>query len=245
MRCRLICVVLVLGHLVACGPRLGRRGPLVEAPLLPLVEVRLISGEQMVWEVFWQGLSIGRAELRVGLREARSLFTTGTLASALAKIRHELITVLDEGGPRAATELLVHDGETTRTEAAIAKDHFHLGGKPRQFVPGGAPLHTLHTALGAVRAWARLDAPRAFLWLLVDGELYRLDVEPPARERMDTGPALRIASTVRGLDPAFAPIDVTIWLADTEDRTPVRFVVAAGEQRLSAELVESTATFPR
>lgn len=203
----------------------------------------LIPGEQMVWEVFWQGLEIGRAELRVGPREARSLFSTGTLASALANVRHELTTGLDVGPHRIAHELVVFDGETRKQDVTLDGARFQLDDAAPRTAPGGVHLHTLHSALGAVRAWSRLEAPRAFLWLLVDGDLYRVDLERPAAEDSDLGRVLRIESTVRPLVEGMAPLDLTIWLAATTERTPVRFVVVSGEHRISAELTESTASF--
>lgn len=214
----------------ACAASQGVASETVEPPPLALgvAPAGLVTGEQMVWDVYWQGLVIGRAELRVGPREARSLFTTGALARAFADVRHELVT-----SRGAAHELVIFDGETRRHDDAPG-----VG-------PGGATLHTLHSALGAIRAWSRTEAPRAYLWLVVDGDRYRVDVERPHRERTDLGRALRVDSVVRPLIAGAAPLDVTIWLADTVERTPVRFVVVSGDHRLSAELSESTADFSR
>jgi len=226
--------MLVVVWLGACAARGGALAtPAVEAPPLALgaEPVVLVRGEQMVWDVFWQGLAIGRAELRVGPYEARSVFATGTLASALADVRHELTTALD--GERRAHEVVVYDGETRRRDVAIDR------------APGGGTLHTLHSALGAIRAWSRGEAPRAYVWLVVDGDRYRVDLEHPVRDRTDLGRALRVECTVRPLVAGVDPLDVTIWLADTEERTPVRFVVVSGDHRLSAELSESTAIFSR
>jgi hypothetical protein len=236
---------MLLTCLTACATSHGTSAPVVEAPpnALAAEPVVLVPGEQMVWDVFWQGLTIGRAGLRVGPHDARSLFATGTLASALANIRHELTT--DLGAQRVAHELVVYDGATRKQDVTLDGARFQIdGGAPRS-APGGASLHTLHTAIGAVRAWSRTEAPRAFLWLLVDGDLYRVDLERPHHDRTDLGRALRIESVVRPLVAGVDPLDVTIWLADTEERTPVRFVIVSGDHRISAELTESTAAFSR
>lgn len=236
----------VMTCLTACtAARGGPPTPAVEPPphVLAGDAIVLIPGEQMVWEVFWQGLEIGRAELRVGPREARSLFATGTLASALAAVRHELTTGLDRGSHRVAHERVVYDGTTREQEVTLDGPRFQLDDKAPRTAPGGVPLHTLHTALGSVRAWSKLDAPRAFLWLLVDGDLYRLDLERPTAEASDLGRVLRIESTVRPLAAGMDPLDLTMWLAATAERTPVRFVVVSGGHRISAELTESTASF--
>jgi hypothetical protein len=209
-----VLAILVGVWLGACAAPQGVTTETVEPPPLALgvAPTGLVTGEQMVWDVYWQGLVIGRAELRVGAREARSLFTTGTLARAFADVRHELVTSRDDA-PSVG--------------------------------PGGATLHTLHSALGAIRAWSRTGAPRAYLWLIVDGGRYRVDLEPPHRARTDLGRALRVDGIVRPLDAGVAPLEITIWLADTAERTPVRFVVVSGDHRLSAELSESTANFSR
>lgn len=194
----------------------------------------LAIGEQMAWNVFWQGVQIGRAELYVGMVGARSTFTTTAPASAFPNIVHDLSTDLGYGPHHASFEYIVHDGETRRQRITFDGARYELVGKPSRLAPGGAALHTLHTALGAVRAWSRTDARRAYLWLVVDGELYRVDLEHLARDRA----ALRIESKVRRLAPGFEPLHVTIWLADTDKRTPVRLVVVSGEHRISAELAE-------
>ena len=78
---------------------------------------------------------------------------------------------------------------------------------------------------------------------MIDGALYRLDVEPPTRESLDGMRALRVEGVVRALAPTGDSADVTLWLADRADRTPLRVVVVARGERVVAQLSESTASF--
>jgi hypothetical protein len=208
---------------------------------LPAV-TQLVAGEQMVWEVYWRGVLIGNASLAVDARRAHSKFTTGILARALADVRYELETRLTANIAREATELVVLDGETTRTELRLDGARYRINTRPGD-VPGGTALHTLHSALGALRAWAAPNASRAYLWLALRGKLYRLDATPPQAETLDGARTLRVECVVRALDPALDHVDVTVWLSTTEDHTPVRIVVETNGERIAAQLTETTATF--
>lgn len=196
----------------------------------------------MVWEVYWRGVLIGNASLAVDTRRARSTFSTGILARALAEVRYELTTELADRVAREASELVVLDGETTRTELRLDGSRYRINTRPGD-VPGGTALHTLHSALGALRAWAAPNASRAYLWLALRGKLYRLDATPPASETLDGISTLRVECVVRALDPAMDQAFVTVWLSTSADHTPVRIVVETGGERIAAQLTETTATF--
>lgn len=237
--------VLVLAvALAGCASGAGRSA-IVEAPAgpQPLSAVtQLVAGEQMVWEVFWRGVSIGRASLTVDAERAHSKFTAGILASALADVRYELTTKLADHVAREATELVVLDGETTRSELRLDGARYRINTRPGD-VPGGTPLHTLHSALGALRAWAAPNASRGYLWLALRGKLYRLDAARPVAETLEGIPTLRVECVVRALDPATDQVDVTVWLSTAADHTPVRIVVETNGERIAAQLTETTATF--
>jgi hypothetical protein len=212
---------------------------------LPFV-TQLIAGEQMVWEVYWRGVLIGNASLDVDARRAHSKFATGILARALADVRYELTTKLDAQIAREASELVVLDGTTTRTELQLDGARYRMtreGTAISDDVPGGTALHTLHSALGALRAWAAPNASRAYLWLALRGKLYRLDATPPAAETLDGIRTLRVECVVRALDPTLEQVDVTLWLSTSPDHTPVRIVVETSGERIAAQLTETTATF--
>lgn len=218
----------------------------VEVPRGPValpVATNLIAGEQMVWEVFWRGVSIGKASLTVdGNETVHSKFVTGILARALADVRYELTTKLADHVAREASELVVLDGDKTHTELRLDGARYRINTRSGD-VPGGTALHTLHSALGALRAWAAPNATRGYLWLALRGKLYRLDATPPQTERIDTLETLRVDCVVRALDPTLDQVDVTIWLSTSADRTPVRIVVETSGERIAAELTETTATF--
>ncbi len=229
----------------ACGPHAGSTLPLVEPPPTPLptAELTLLPGEAMAWDIYWQGLLVGRADLSVAAREAHSRFSTTALARAFAKVRYHGITTLDRGLATASRESLQYRGEDNAVVATIDGPRYSLDDGPPLTVPGGTTLHTLHTALGSLRTWSRGDAPRAYLWFVLRRTLYRLDVERPGKDEAQGHRALKIHGTVRASDRSIDPVDVTIWLSTTPDRTPLRFVVVADGERVSAELTDSTATF--
>lgn len=205
-------------------------------------ETRLFPGEQMVWEVYWRGVSIGKASLSVDGERAHSTFATGILARALADVRYELTTTLAGHVAREAYELVVLDGDTTRTELRFDGSRYRINTRPGD-VPGGTALHTLHSALGALRAWATPNASRGYLWLALRGKLYRLDATRPVAENLDGIHTLRVECVARALDPTIDQVDVTVWLSSGQDRTPVRIVVDTSGERLAAQLTETTATF--
>lgn len=231
--------------LAACTPNAGGvASPTPGAGPSPLpAAVMLEPGEQMVWEVFWQGLSIGRAHLAVAGNQVTASFATGRMARAVANVHYDLATTLVDRTARRAIEQVDVRGDADHTDVAIDGAHYTIRGGTRGEVPGGSPLHTLTSALGAVRAWASPSATRAYAWVIIDGALYRLDVDPPVHESLDGIRALRVEGVVRALDPKGDAAEVTLWLADRADRTPLRVAVIARGERVVAQLSESTATF--
>ncbi len=227
--------------LAACGPRPGSTIPLVDAPptALPAIGLVLAPGEEMVWNVYWQAMQVGRATLSVSAGEARSSFSTTALARAFAKVTYQLVTAIVRGAPASSREGLTMSGDASSVVVAIDGTHYAFDGGPRLAVPGGTTLHTLHTAIGSVRAWSLGDAPPAYLWFVLRHTLYRLDVERPTHDEAQGHRALKIHGTARAIDQS-APVDITIWLSTTPDRTPLRFVIVADGERVSAELTETS-----
>ncbi len=224
--------ILLVLCLAACTRRPGTQAPVPDAPpaSLALIAPHLERGEEMAWDVFWQGMQVGHAELVTGAGEIRTSFRTGTLASALSSVRYDLSTVIDHERALSTTEILTRSGTPRRVDV-------DLGARR---TPDGHPLHTLTSALAVLRTWSQATGPQGYLWLVHGGELYRLDVFPPVRDEALGKKALRIDAVVRALDRSVT-LDVSIWLARTANRTPLRFVVEEGGDRVSAELVESTA----
>ena len=248
------CLVLVL--LAACEPNLAVTPlpALATAPRVTAATERpllLIPGETMIWDVHVKGFTIARAELVVGEREVSSRVKTGRLASSLAALSHESTTTFDPTRARALRETFVIDGETTRVSARFERASFivrSLGSSARRprtpsvnlndarprAIPGGNLGHTMHTALGWLRAWAAPGAPGGALFVLHVGELYKLEFAEPIVEH----DALKIECRV--VPPGEDAVTISIWLTRDRDRTPRRIEISNGELALTAELVERT-----
>jgi hypothetical protein len=236
--------ILALVVCAACGaPRAGG-APIPEPPPRALADVapRLPAGEQTAWNVFYGGVPIGRAELIVEGQVAHTTFRTSRAARMLAAVRLELATALERGRVRGVREVLTLGRQTERAEAIVDGASYTPAGGEARRVPGGTRLHTVHSALGVVRAWSAGRAPgRGYLWLWSGGRLYRLDVARPVRDDVLGVRALRVDGTVRA--PHLGEtVTVTVWLAANADRTPVRLLLRAGAHLVAAEVAASTAS---
>jgi Protein of unknown function (DUF3108) len=209
-----------------------------QAPAAPITvrELLLVPQEQMLWDVHWKGLTIGRIELTVEAESVHSRFRTGAVVGTVTSIQHELDTVLDRAGAGAASqhELLTVDGDARTIDAAFDDAGFRIEGRPPPPAQAGR-VHTLHSALGALRAWARPGARPGFLIVLLAGEPLRLEVGEPVPEQLQDRAALRIDGRIAG---GASPAAVTLWLRAGEDRTPLRIELASDDTRVSAELLE-------
>lgn len=234
MRFAVICALCA-----ACGPAVpGTVAPLQTAPTIELAAIPplLPVGEQLSWTVTWMEVAVGQVDLAVSSAGAHTTFQTGTLARALLDLRYELATTIAGGAPRAVTESVVRRGKPERIAATIAGTSYRIGEAPPQLAPNDQRIHTLHTALGIVRAWSLHEVTDpAYLWLLHRGALYRLDVFPPHEDAVGDRGALRVDGTVRAIDRS-RELDVSIWLAPSADRTPLQIVVRAGDDVVSAQL---------
>lgn len=228
----------------ACAPFGAGGATLPEPPPRALADTapRLAPGEQTAWSVFYGGVPIGRVDLVVDDRAARTTFRTSRAARLLAAAHLDLATALERGRVRGVREVLTLDGTTERSEAVIDGARYTApGGAPRQ-VPGGTRLHTVHSALGVLRAWSAERAPTpGYLWVWSGGRLYRLDVTRPVRDDVLGVRALRVDGTVRAphLD---GTVTLAVWLAANADRTPVRLSLRSGPHLIAAEVAESTAS---
>lgn len=237
-------LLLSLLGVAACG-----RGPGV--PLRPLPELvmptppaapiaarelLLVPGERMIWDVHWKGLTVGRIELAVEADAVHSRFRTGAIVGTVTAIEHELATQLDRVGARPASqrELLAIDGASRTIDAVFDGAGYRIEGQAPQTVKRGQ-VHTLHSALGALRAWARPGARPGFLTVLLAGQPVRLEVGEPVAEQLADREALRIDGRATGGELAAG---VTLWLRAGDDRTPLRIELASEDARVTAELLE-------
>jgi len=200
--------------------------PVVATSVRPLL---LPPGESLIWEVHSGGIAIGRAELVVTGDEVHSRFSTNALASMLEPVRYELDTALDRAAARPARvdESISVGGEVSRESATFAGNRANLDAA---HVDAPGPIHTLHSALGWLRANARLDAPPTLLYILHDRELYRVEVGTPVRESLRDRPTLRF-------DVHAGDLGLVVWLSDDAERIPVRIIAKVGDLHIVAELV--------
>lgn len=199
----------------------------------------LPPGEQLIWEVYWKGLAIGRVELAITDDEVHSRFATGKLASSVTSIVHELATALDRPRalPRSQREITTENGAARTIDAAFNDTGVAITEAGATRTLAGARVHTLHSALGALRAWARLDAAPGVLNILVGGEPRRFEVQAPIAETLLDRDALRISARAQDHD---ATATVIIWLADDATRAPLRIEITSQDARVTAELISIT-----
>jgi len=249
---RMSALLLLLPPLAACGRGPGAPtalfGPLPELVMpgstdapLAVRELLLVPEEKLIWDVHWKGLTVGRAELTVDGDQVHSRFRTGAVVSTVTSIDHELATVLDRTGARAASqhEALTVDGDARTIDAVFDGAGYRIAGQPAQAVQRGS-VHTLHSALGALRAWARPGAAPGFLTVLIAGEPVRLEVGEPVAESLQDHQALRVDARATGGNAlgGAGPIIVKLWFRAGEDRAPLRIELATDEARVTAELLE-------
>ncbi len=235
--------VLVVG-LAACEPKFVAQPlpPLAvqQAPAAAIVQALLLpSGEQLIWEVQAHGITIGRAELVVGDAEVHSKFATNELASRFATVHHEMTTTIDRARavPLAVSELGVFNGTVRQGNATFDASGYR--DETRHSLPDGKSIHTFHTALGWLRAWADPAAANAYLFVLAAGKQYRLDVEAPVVEDLLGASTLRIACRARALAPEGDSIALTIWLSNDAARVPKRLAILVDGIRVTAELISA------
>jgi len=220
--------IFIVGAVAACTGPSFRPTPLpvlavAAPPARPITgqTLLLVPGEHFAYEVHLHGITIGRVDLEVTDGQVISKFKTEAVAAAFETVQDDLVTTLDRVGGRAAasTETLVigDDAKTFNGDASVAGNHGQ----------------TVHTALGVLRAWARPDAAPGYLVLLAAGKMWRLDVARPTVEDLQGTHALRIDGRVR----AEKPIALVMWLAASDDRTPLRIELSNGEFHVVADLV--------
>lgn len=209
----------------ACGgePKLVMKPlpPLMEpqarVPSQPIVvgDIGLDPGEHWIWDVQVKGFSIGRVTLDAGSEEILSRFRTNGLASAFANVEHDLQTVVDR----------------TSARPYVSSERLELGGKLRQFNTqySGTTAHSFHTALGAIRVWAKPDAPPGFLLVVHADQVFRLELERPTVLQDQ----LRVDGHVIGPD-----VDLALSIFFDAAHTPKRIEIRDGDDRVTAEQID-------
>jgi hypothetical protein len=144
--------------------------------------------------------------------------------------------VLDRTGARPVSqhEALTIDGSARTIDATFDGAGYRIEGQLAQTVKKGQ-VHTLHSALGALRAWVRPGARPGFLVVLFAGEPLRLEVGEPVAEQLQDRATLRVDGRALG---GASPATVAIWFRAGEDHTPLRIELASDDERLTAELLD-------
>jgi hypothetical protein len=134
--------------------------------------------------------------------------------SAISNVEYDLQTIVDRSSARPH----------------VSSERLEAEGKLRQFNTqyAGTTAHSFHTALGAIRVWARPEAAPGFLLVVHADQVFRLELARPITQQEQ----LRIDGHVIGPDVDLA---LSIWLDAA--RTPVRIEVRDGDERVTAELI--------
>jgi len=217
-----------LAHCVCLGMVACNEPTYVAKPLPPLVVPKLSSeltvitttssgfspGERFVYAVRVRGFEIGSANIAVADSgaEIKSHFGTSMLAQAVTSISHDLTTSLDGVKPTLGAERLSIDGKT------------------RQFATDftGTSSHSIHTAIGVVRAWAQLGAAAGFLHVVVGDQMVRVELSEPSGGK----DWLRVDGKLVGLD---SPATFTCWLDTAHVIT--RIEIRSDGEQVTADLV--------
>lgn len=94
--------------------------------------------------------------------------------------------------------------------------------------------HTVHSALGWVRAWATPHARASSLRVEIENELFEVDVASPVIDpaRNDS---VRVDAQASATNEA--PVMISVWLSRDERRVPIRIELERGAKEVSASLV--------
>lgn len=243
---RFAVIAVVFATACAHGPGFAPK-PLPElvatgSPLGPLDSRNFVldGGESFAWNVQFQGLSIGRAEISVGDQEVRSRFETNALASSFARVKYELVSVIDRNAhrPIGAFETAELDGESQTTNATFDGKSYAIGEPPvSHSIPDGN-VHTLQSALGVIRGWAQPQAKGGVLHVLVGGRIYKIVLSRPIPEDLYSSPAIKVSGRVSPLEGSGPAISFAMWVTNTPARTPLRIEVAGDGKQITAELID-------
>jgi len=246
MRSILRVSLLITPLLVACEPRAPVVRTLPELVIEPShaelpteMHVLLPPGEQLIWDVRAAGFSLGRVDWVVGDVEVHSRFATGEVASAFGAAHHELTTVIDRAAGRAvsADEQFDHGGDHRKAMTSISADSYAVDGGARRALPAHGVGYTIHTAIGALRAWSASEhhAGTIELSVIVLGEPHRLTIEQVRDDEVGGTKAVRLDGHV---DVDGTPAQFVLWLAATPTRIPLRMTIGVRGLSVVAQLVD-------
>ena len=254
--------------LVACGGAEAMTQP-VGAGARPTgtVEVGLVPGETMAFEIKLAGLLAGEAQLAVGElgdyegHRAVVVKSRAATAGAAALLKHvvdDATTVVDMTSGRPLTlDNTVEQGDTKTTLTARFTGHRVeiASTRPDDKAPrkqviefGEASVHDAHSAMAELRGWRADPGSKRSVFVIGGRRLWRIDVELVGPDTVGAATGNRRATRFRGeayrinrsltAETAKPSRIFSVWLSDDADRVPLRLTATTEIGDIVMELTE-------
>lgn len=255
--------LVVVAILAGCGG--GPRSTQPPAPatleLLAADPDGLRPGEQASYAMTLAGVEVGEAAFAVGLpgvRDGRREIVVASraagtgLVSFVRELAAEGESRIDArtGWPIHAEGVLIWGGRRFRGDLDYAAELVDGGwyNEDDELIEAvyrntyGPPMHNVHSAAAAVRAWNGEPGERRELYLHGAIEIWRAELEWVGREVIGTTKgnlaAIRIDGTCLLDDDAEWAIHLQIWISDDADRVPLRMTTEVWKFETTFELTD-------
>ena len=228
-------LVVVSAVLVACAGVAAAPAPVpaVQAPTIAELTTPLaIPGESMVYEITFRGMRAARVQVAVGQPGwiegrpsiiVKSHGETDGLVALIGELDWSLETTIDL--ERGTPLLTVEDAKVT---FAGETEKIH-----ERSTDG---IHSIHSAIVALRGWRSLPNQQAALELDIADARLDIALHEGTRELLDTGkPAVRYDGVARSKFP------FKMWISDDVARVPLRMQTATKWGNVAVELAEYNA----
>ncbi|HEY1549074.1 MAG TPA: DUF3108 domain-containing protein [Kofleriaceae bacterium] len=231
------------------------------------VELGLVPGETMAFDVHLGGVLAGAAQLavgqigEVGAHRAIVVKSHGETAGAVALIKQisdDTTTVIDADSGRPLTlDSTATSGDTTTTahadftaNAAVVK--FAKSDEPRPHVYRvnflGQPAYDAHAAMAQLRGWHGAPGAKRSIYVVGGKRLWRVDVSVVGVESIGSAMGNRRAMHLEGaafrarpnltLESNTASRTFSLWLTDDADRVPLKLVAKTELGDVAMDLTE-------
>jgi Protein of unknown function (DUF3108) len=242
----------------AVAPQLGSNEP---------VELGLVPGETMTFDVHLGGVLAGEAQLAVGqigvidghrAIVVKSRAETAGAVALLKQISDETTTVIDadSGRPLKLDSTASSSGTTTTAHAdftanaAIVK--FAKSDEPKPHVYrvnfAGQPAYDAHAAMAQLRGWHGAPGTKRTVYVVGGKRLWRVDVSLVGIESVGSAMGNRRAVHLVGvafrarpnltLESQTATRTFSVWLTDDADRVPLKLVAKTELGEVAMDLTE-------